>query len=43
MTDEQFLPIFEFLDVDKDGSISYCDFVNSAGIKSFPNEKVYFR
>lgn len=31
MTEDQFEPIFQFLDLDKDGVVSFSDFVQSVG------------
>jgi hypothetical protein len=43
MTDDQFQIIFNKFDIDGDGSISYTDFLNSAGKECFPKEGLYFR
>lgn len=43
LTDDQFQGLFEKFDCDKDGKISYEDFMNSAGNEINPMEFLYFR
>ena len=43
MTDAQADIVFEFFDKDKDGQISYQDFVESIGFEIHPGETLYFR
>ena len=43
MSEEQFEPIFQQMDIDQDGSINFLDFLNSVGKKCFHKEGLYFR
>ena len=43
MAEDQLEPIFQFMDVDKDGQISFLDFLHSVGKVSFHKEDLYFR
>ena len=43
LTNEQFEKLFNHFDVDKDGKISYEDFMNTAGKEINPTEFLYFR
>jgi Ca2+-binding EF-hand superfamily protein len=43
VTDETFNKIFETLDWDKDGKVSYTDFQKTVGREIHPGESLYFR
>lgn len=43
MTEETFQKIYEELDWDKDGKVSYSDFQKTVGREIHPGESLYFR
>lgn len=43
ITEEQFKEIYDYIDYDKDGKISYEDLQNSVGKHICPEEFLYFR
>lgn len=43
LTEETFLKIYEELDWDKDGRVSYSDFQKTVGREIHPGESLYFR
>ncbi len=43
VTEESFLKIYEELDWDKDGRVSYADFQKTVGREIHPGESLYFR
>ena len=43
MTQEQYQEIYEMLDLDQDGVISFSDFSQVMGPEIYPGETLYFR
>ena len=43
ISDSKVQELFDYLDLDKDGKISYKDFQNTIGLEITPREGLYFR